>query len=667
MLLDIDRGTTGLGADRPREEEVMRGLIGAVLVASIAVAAAAVAAEDIGMLDVTPAQLEAMGLDQTALQAPDAAIPADTSTPAAKAGNRALVPAALVVRVGDTPPGAPGAVTALNSPFTNGDGEVGFTGSAGDNFVWFDTGITWLNGDALPGTTLTGGEGTMGVGDNGEFIYSPAVNGDDGVWTHNGLLLVEGTPAPGYPAPANTIFNSRPHMLPGGASYWVAGISYSGGTTTEGRVLYTSSDSTPATITPVIASDDLVGGLPIDRPSGVGFSYQISDNATHHIHSLLLDTGGTTDDGIVYVDGAIVARELSPSGGGDNWDNFDNVTINNAGDYLFSGDTDGSTASDEFIAFNGAIAIREGDTLGGVPLTSTASVNALSMNNLGRAAFIWNVSGIGEVLFYACDASDLAGSTVEVLRTNDELDLDAVPGPEAVVTDFNASFSIGPGLWLAEDGRIFVELDLNFGAADLEAIVALDAPSCGAGHLVVNEIDYDQIGTDAAEFLEIYNGTGATVNLNGYQVELVNGTGGGASVYLTIPLPSVDLANDDYFVVCANVATTFNCDLDVSPDTNLIQNGAPDAVALRDPTGALVDTVSYEGDTGAPYTEGSGVGLEDDPTIDYYGISRYPNGVDTDVNNLDLGGYCHSPGLPNLDTTGSCEPVPVELMRFSVE
>jgi hypothetical protein len=101
------------------------------------------------------------------------------------------------------------------------------------------------------------------------------------------------------------------------------------------------------------------------------------------------------------------------------------------------------------------------------------------------------------------------------------------------------------------------------------------------------------------------------VSLGGYTVELVNGTGGGAAVYQTVPLPVVDLADGDYFVICSNAATTVNCDLDVDPDTDLIQNGSPDAVALRDATGALVDTVSYEGDTGAPYTEGSGVTRDD--------------------------------------------------------
>jgi hypothetical protein len=624
----------------------------ATAVAAVALAAIPAFADD---GDPTWAELEAMGLEA----------PHGPEEPVSLQGGRAIVPATLVLQEGDIPTGAPAAVTALNSPFTNGNGTVGFTGSAGENFVWYDGGIVWLNSDALP-VVLSGAEGTMGVSDTGGFIYSPSVAGDDGVWTHNGLLLVEGVAAPGYAPPTTVTFNSRPHMLPGGASYWIAGVSYSGGTSSEGRVLYTSSDSTPATITPVIASDDLVGGLAIDRPSGVDFDYQISDDGSHHIHVLLLDTGSTTDDGIVYVDGGIIARETFATGAGDNWDNFDNVSINDSGDFLFSGDTDGATGSDEFVAYNGTIAIREGDTIGGINLTSSATVNTLSLNNLGHAAMIWTSAG-AETLFFACDASDLVASTVAVLTVGDEIDLDGNGVGDATVTDFNASSSIGPGLWLAENGRAFVEVDLDYGAGELEAIIGLDLPSCGAGHLVINEVDYDQASTDDAEFLEIFNGTGATVNLGGYQVELVNGTGGGAAVYQTIDLPAVDLPDGDFFVVCANPATTFNCDLDVSPDTNLIQNGAPDAVALRDPTGLLVDTVSYEGDTGAPYTEGSGVGLEDDPSFTYFGISRYPDGIDTDVNNVDFGNYCHSPGLPNLNTTGDCLPIPVELMSFSIE
>ena len=180
--------------------------------------------------------------------------------------------------------------------------------------------------------------------------------------------------------------------------------------------------------------------------------------------------------------------------------------------------------------------------------------------------------------------------------------------------------------------------------------------------LVVNEIDYDQPGTDDAEFVEIKNVSGASVSLAGHSLSLVNGTGGGASVYQTIDLPGTSLGPGDHFVVCANPAATANCDLDVTPETNLIQNGAPDAVAIV-LGGTVVDSVSYEGDTGAPYTEGSGAGLLDDPADVAQGISRLPDGTDTDQNNADLDSSCITPGAVNTSTATACRPPVVARIR----
>ncbi|MEW6028569.1 MAG: right-handed parallel beta-helix repeat-containing protein [Chloroflexota bacterium] len=183
--------------------------------------------------------------------------------------------------------------------------------------------------------------------------------------------------------------------------------------------------------------------------------------------------------------------------------------------------------------------------------------------------------------------------------------------------------------------------------------VLCTAPSAGA--LVINEVDYDQASTDTAEFIEIKNVSGGAVDLDAYQLKLVNGASGGAAVYETIDLPAVSLAAGDYFVVCGDAANVPNCDLDVTPNTNLVQNGAPDAVGLFDTTTSLlVDAVSYEGDTGAPYTEGSGTGLEDDGSVTGTGLSRYPDGTDTQQNNVDFSLRCISPGAANLAAASDC-------------
>ncbi|MFQ5610865.1 MAG: lamin tail domain-containing protein [Anaerolineae bacterium] len=196
----------------------------------------------------------------------------------------------------------------------------------------------------------------------------------------------------------------------------------------------------------------------------------------------------------------------------------------------------------------------------------------------------------------------------------------------------------------------------------------------GSTTLVINEIDYDQASTDTAEFIEIKNVSGATINLAAYEIRIINGTGGGASLKRTISLSNTNLASGSYYVVCGNAANVANCDQDVSPDKNLIENGNPggtdpDAVALAlKGSGTVVDTVSYEGDTAAPYTEGSGVGLEDDPAIGQAGISRYPDGTDTDQNNVDLSRRCITPGAANASANSNCEPATaVSLLSFTAE
>src|SRR5689334_15461514 len=51
---------------------------------------------------------------------------------------------------------------------------------------------------------------------------------------------------------------------------------------------------------------------------------------------------------------------------------------------------------------------------------------------------------------------------------------------------------------------------------------AVDSSSASA-HLVINEIDYDQVGTDDAEFVEIFNPSTNAIALAGLELVLVNG------------------------------------------------------------------------------------------------------------------------------------------------
>ena len=118
--------------------------------------------------------------------------------------------------------------------------------------------------------------------------------------------------------------------------------------------------------------------------------------------------------------------------------------------------------------------------------------------------------------------------------------------------------------------------------------------SAAQAAIVINEVDYDLIGTDAAEFIELKNTSAGAVNLSAYSLRLISG--GNSAVYQTFNLPSVMLAAGDYYVICGDATNTPNCDLDVAPDSNLIQNGAPDGIQLVIIATSLnEDGMAYEG------------------------------------------------------------------------
>jgi len=188
----------------------------------------------------------------------------------------------------------------------------------------------------------------------------------------------------------------------------------------------------------------------------------------------------------------------------------------------------------------------------------------------------------------------------------------------------------------------------------MAAALSLLLCTAASAQIVINEIDYDQPSTDTAEFIELYNAGNATVDLTNYRLSFINGSN--VTEYVSVPLTGFSLGAGEFLVVCGNSATTPNCDLDISPDTNLIQNGAPDAVVLYDGLN-VADAVSYEGET-AGYGEGTGA-PSDTGANAFEGISRYPDGNDTDDNHADFFVRCATPGWPNAAGGAACsDPVP---------
>ncbi|HEV2903362.1 MAG TPA: hypothetical protein VGW30_08890 [Gaiellaceae bacterium] len=142
-------------------------------------------------------------------------------------------------------------------------------------------------------------------------------------------------------------------------------------------------------------------------------------------------------------------------------------------------------------------------------------------------------------------------------------------------------------------------------------------PPAENAKLVINEVDYDQVGADGNGFVEIHNTGGAAADLA--NVDLVAVNGGDGSEYDRVALTG-SLGAGGYLAIAIE-----------------LQNGAPDGLALLEGT-TLVDALSYEGAItaatigGQTYNLVEGTALaatvEDSNTV-AGSLIRNPNGKDT--------------------------------------
>jgi hypothetical protein len=172
--------------------------------------------------------------------------------------------------------------------------------------------------------------------------------------------------------------------------------------------------------------------------------------------------------------------------------------------------------------------------------------------------------------------------------------------------------------------------------------------------VVINEIDYDQPGTDRAEFIELFNAGSSAISLNNYTIDLINGLN--SLSYRSIDLTGFSINAGSYFVVCSNASQVANCNYSFTLANGWFQNGKPDAVALYESTN-LLDALSYEGFL-LSYTEGDALTISDN-NDDITSISRIVDGADSNSNALDFELGCITPGSSNVAGMGDCSITPV--------
>ena len=323
------------------------------------------------------------------------------------------------------------------------------------------------------------------------------------------------------------------------------------------------------------------------------------------------------------------------------------------------------------------VTVPNGATSATVPVTGLAQAATVGvMATLGGTTLATTVRVLGAteaptaVTLTPTDATVAPAGTVVLTAT---LDIPAPMGGTAVtvtVTPSSAGTVTSPVTvpanqisamftyqQVASTGTATVSAQFGASAASTSTITV----ASGAMHLVINELEYNEVMADTMEYAEIYNPTAAAISLAGKALVLVNGAT--STTYATVDLaPGTSIAAGGYLVIgpagvistvpagTATVTTTWN---------NFVQNGAPDGVALIDSTAhTLIDAVSYQGSITAVTLPGFSApsSLVEPPemaatvldsNVVAQSICRLPNGADTDHAATDWANCTNSPGAAN--------------------
>ena len=227
------------------------------------------------------------------------------------------------------------------------------------------------------------------------------------------------------------------------------------------------------------------------------------------------------------------------------------------------GGTDTATVAVTITGANDA-AVITGDTSGLVVEASGAGSDTSTATGVLMAEDVDNSDGFrsardqASAMGYGIYSIDENGNWIYTLD-NENATVDALHSGESLTDRFTV---------LSTDGTA-QEVTITINGADDTAPAA---PR-------INEIHYDNVGTDTGEFIEVR--VAASADVSGLLVELYNGNGG--STYDSTALSGLQMTSDgEYNYYLWNLPA------------NGIQNGAPDGVALSE-NGTLIEFLSYEG------------------------------------------------------------------------
>ncbi len=183
-------------------------------------------------------------------------------------------------------------------------------------------------------------------------------------------------------------------------------------------------------------------------------------------------------------------------------------------------------------------------------------------------------------------------------------------------------------------GTLSIAYGATDGAASIACVVGGGGGGGGGGSatLTINEIMTGITGAAANEFVELFNGGTSAVDLSGYKL-VYRSSAGTSDVTLGTIASGTTLAAGGFYLFggsgYAGSATP-----DQSFSTSLAATGG--GVALRDASGAIVDSVGY-GDAVNAFVEGHPAAAPPAAAAPGNSAVRLPDGDDTNDNAADFG------------------------------
>lgn len=177
------------------------------------------------------------------------------------------------------------------------------------------------------------------------------------------------------------------------------------------------------------------------------------------------------------------------------------------------------------------------------------------------------------------------------------------------------------------------------------AVFSPQGPGSSTAPVVINEVCYDDTGTDDKEFLELYNRSGAPIDISGWTLAGSDPTA--ANTIYTIPASTI-LPAGGYWVI--GLATVPNVNQIVATTPSNFENDN-EAIDLLDLTATVVDSIAWEtgrGSWGPHPREGTGL-WGDMTTLDAFPqtYQRWTDGYDTNDNGIDFCIMAWTPGAAN--------------------